>query len=179
MVQILDGAGECAPLPVGERGLLGFFRMTIGADGPSPATLRFHGSVVAADGFENPFTYEMAVGAWRDDIESDRGWQLGATQDGAGNRLASGTYFLRLETREGSQSRQMTFVRGPRRDRVDPQADKGRWGETRWPLHYVPCLAFKQFGAEPKTGKFVRHIAGCSERSAEFLLTIGISSDTL
>ncbi len=82
-VRILDAEGQCGSVPQGARQLLGAFQIAIGPECPAPSTIDLHGRVTAAGGFQNEFDYGLAVGAWRDDAESDRGWQLGAEGDDA------------------------------------------------------------------------------------------------
>ena len=84
-VIILGAGGACPLVPVGGEGLLGIFEVEIARRAtPSRRTLdvrpRGHRP---PPGHAGDLAFELAVGGWFDDVETDRGWTLGAPGDDA------------------------------------------------------------------------------------------------
>ncbi len=82
-VTIHDPDGSCLNVPVGGEGLLSAFQVELSELLPSPTTIEFQVHLSAPTGFETDLAYELNVGAWVDDVESDRGWSLSASDDNA------------------------------------------------------------------------------------------------
>jgi hypothetical protein len=103
-VRILDGDGECLFAPAGGEGLLGTFRVQIGAGCPTPGTLPLHVSLSGKGGLAAELDYPVQIGEWFDDAEVDRGWIVGLTDD-----TATGGRWLRADpvgTTVGGQTAQ-------------------------------------------------------------------------
>ncbi len=82
-VVIIDGEGTCVSADVGQPGLVGSFAVELLPSCPDPAVIDFTLSLSGAAGFTAELTFAVDVGAWFDDVETDRGWTLGALGDDA------------------------------------------------------------------------------------------------
>lgn len=82
-LSVLDGGAECAGLGVGEQVMMGSFRLEIPSNLPSPGTVSCELMVSAQNGFEASLPYELILGSFVDDFETDRGWEVGAPGDDA------------------------------------------------------------------------------------------------
>lgn len=78
-VEVIDAEGECLIAPAGGEGLLSSFMVRILPDCPTPASLIFTVSLGGIAELE----YPVQVGGWVDDVETNRGWTLGASDDTA------------------------------------------------------------------------------------------------
>ncbi|MDM7914959.1 MAG: C25 family cysteine peptidase [Candidatus Eisenbacteria bacterium] len=82
-VVIEDPEGASVRVPVGSNGLLSAFAIRVLPGCPSPAVVPLRIDVTNEAGFAATLAYEVQVGDWVDDVETDRGWALGAAGDNA------------------------------------------------------------------------------------------------
>ncbi len=82
-VEILEGRGSAAGIPAGDAAPLSPFRIRISAECPLPAVLSMQASVAADHGYVTMVPFTISVGGFVDDLESDRGWTVGAPGDDA------------------------------------------------------------------------------------------------
>jgi hypothetical protein len=82
-VEVIDGEGECIVAPAGGEGLLCSFLVRILPECPTPASLTFSVSLASPLGAIAELDYPVQVGGWVDNVETDRGWTLGAADDTA------------------------------------------------------------------------------------------------
>ncbi len=82
-VNILDGEGDCVNAPAGGVGLLSSFQVEILPSCPDPSTLTFHVELSGPGDYAASLEYNVSVGSWVDDAESDHGWTLGVLGDNA------------------------------------------------------------------------------------------------
>jgi hypothetical protein len=80
---ISDDQADCLVVPVGEQGLLSSFHVEIPPECPTPSNLALHVALSGPGGYQAALDYELPVGAWVDDVESDRGWTCGVPGDNA------------------------------------------------------------------------------------------------
>ena len=82
----IDLNGELATadlIPTGGTTELSLFNVHVYEDCPEPSMLTFTVTVTAASGHTQDLEFEVAVGGWMDDMESDRGWTIGTSDDTA------------------------------------------------------------------------------------------------
>jgi hypothetical protein len=82
-VVVLDPAGTCPLVPVQGQGLMGTFDVQILGTCPEPSMIAFDLAIETLLGHECDLSFELAVGGWFDDLETDRGWTVGAPGDDA------------------------------------------------------------------------------------------------
>ncbi len=82
-VEILDADGQCFGVGMEQRALLGVYKVKILDACPNPSMLALHAVMSTPDGELTTLSYDLAVGAWFDDVETDRGWQMSAPEDDA------------------------------------------------------------------------------------------------
>jgi len=82
-VTIEDGSGACLLAEAGGRGLLGSFTVAIAPTCPDPAVVDFQLDLSGPGGFAGELAFQVDVGDWFDDVETDRGWTRGAPGDNA------------------------------------------------------------------------------------------------
>ncbi len=82
-VTVSDPDGSCEGVPIDGVGELSGFTVEIGPDCPEPSNLLFFLYITGEDGFLTTLVFELPVGGWFDDLESDRGWTIGFTGDDA------------------------------------------------------------------------------------------------
>ena len=82
-ISILDDAGTCPGVAVGAEGLCGSFEVEVSEFCPDPSTITFTLNMTGPSGFAASVDFDLAVGAWFDDAETDRGWTLGLPGDNA------------------------------------------------------------------------------------------------
>jgi hypothetical protein len=83
-VIVHDAEGVCLHVPTGGGSFAGGFGIEVLPICPTPRMVPFTLSITGLDGFEAVLEYEIAIGSWFDDVESDRGWTLGVPTDDAG-----------------------------------------------------------------------------------------------
>jgi hypothetical protein len=83
--EILDADGRCLGVEVGQRALLGSYKVKILDACPSSSRLALQSVISTPDGELTTLSYDLVVGPWFDDAEVDRGWQLSAPGDDATN----------------------------------------------------------------------------------------------
>ncbi|MBD3162555.1 MAG: hypothetical protein GF346_09345 [Candidatus Eisenbacteria bacterium] len=82
-VLVHENEGICLRAPAGGEGIVSSFVVELRPECPSPAQVDFHLALSCESGFEAGVDYELSVGAFRDDVEEDRGWTAGAAGDDA------------------------------------------------------------------------------------------------
>jgi hypothetical protein len=78
-----DAEGECLVAPLTGDGLVSAYQIELLPTCPDPATITLHVDLVGPRGFEVALDYDLDVGAWVDQVETDRGWIFGAVDDDA------------------------------------------------------------------------------------------------
>jgi hypothetical protein len=91
-IQILDADGTCLHAPAGSRGLMSAFQVQTPPDILVPAILPLDVELAGPAGFTGSIHYEVPIGAWADNAETDRGWALGV-----GGDTATGGVWVRTE----------------------------------------------------------------------------------
>jgi hypothetical protein len=86
-VVIHTAGGTCPSIPIGGEGTMGTFELELLPGCPTPAQIPVQVVASGAAGFQATLDYEIPVGPWFDDVESDRGWALGAPGDDATSGL--------------------------------------------------------------------------------------------
>lgn len=79
----VEGEAECDVVRAGTEGMMGSFRLEIPSGMPNPGAVSCELAVSAQGGFEASVPYELILGSIVDDLETDRGWELGAPGDDA------------------------------------------------------------------------------------------------
>ncbi len=82
-ITIYDDAGSCDPIAVGDAVLCGSFQFEVSPSCPDPASIPFTLHLMSEGGFATAVDFDLTVGAWFDDAETDRGWTLGLPSDDA------------------------------------------------------------------------------------------------
>ncbi|MBC8366817.1 T9SS type A sorting domain-containing protein [bacterium] len=80
---VLDGNADCEYLPQGGESTIHAFEIEINPLCPEPKTIGFRLHLGNDSGFSSFLDLFLPVGGWFDDIESDRGWTVGAQGDDA------------------------------------------------------------------------------------------------
>ncbi len=83
-VQIEDAEAECAPIAEGGQGVMGTWQVAIRPTCPAPIPIPFDVHIEGPNGFQDQLQFTLDVGGWFDNVESDRGWALYASDDNAG-----------------------------------------------------------------------------------------------
>ncbi|MBU1700774.1 MAG: T9SS type A sorting domain-containing protein [Candidatus Eisenbacteria bacterium] len=91
-VVIHDAAGECDEVPINGAGLFDTYEVEFLGSCPSPGVLVFLLQITNAYGLDTTIEFDLDVGPWFDDAETDRGWTMGA----AGDNATSG-YWTRVD----------------------------------------------------------------------------------
>jgi hypothetical protein len=86
-VTVTGPSGSCPAVPAGGEGQLGVFEVTIASSYPEPHPLVFDLAVIAGSGYSESLQFELHVGGWFDDVETARGWTVGAPGDDAASGL--------------------------------------------------------------------------------------------
>ncbi|MBN2170079.1 MAG: T9SS type A sorting domain-containing protein [Candidatus Krumholzibacteriota bacterium] len=86
-VVIHGAAGTCDLVAVGGVGLMGTFEVEILGTCPEPSLLDFHLAVAGPSGFAQGVDFDLPVGGWFDDFETDLDWAVGAPGDGASSGM--------------------------------------------------------------------------------------------
>ena len=85
---VIHGAdGTCPMIPVDGFGFVGNFQVEILPGFAEPGWISLHLNLEDGNGFAAGLDYDLAVGGWLDDMESDRGWIVGAAGDDAGTGI--------------------------------------------------------------------------------------------
>jgi hypothetical protein len=85
---VVHGAdGTCALVPVDGFGFVGNFQVEVLPGFAEPGWISLHLSLENGAGFAAGLDYELAVGGWLDDMESERGWTVGAAGDAASSGI--------------------------------------------------------------------------------------------
>lgn len=82
-VVVLDGAGDCGAIPEAGHGIVTTFEVQILPSCPEPSNVSLQLDVSCGNGFAAAIGFELPVGGWLDDMETARGWIVGAPDDGA------------------------------------------------------------------------------------------------
>jgi hypothetical protein len=82
-VQILDAAATCGSVAIGGSSLFSAFQVQILPGCPSPTTLPLHVAIAGPNGFTSALDFSLSVGSFFDDMETDKGWTVGAPDDNA------------------------------------------------------------------------------------------------
>ena len=80
---IQDADGSCGAIAPSETGVVGSFVISVLPECPQPSVIDLELQVAGAADFETTLTCELWIGGWFDDLETDRGWTAGASDDDA------------------------------------------------------------------------------------------------
>jgi len=84
-VIVHDAYGECDEIPVDGTGTVANFTVEILPGFPEPGLLEFQLQLEGTNGFTADLDFDLAVGGWFDDFETDLGWAVGYAGDDAGS----------------------------------------------------------------------------------------------
>ncbi len=82
-IVVTQAQGTCEQVPADGDGLIGTFELQVLPGCPTPAMPVLHLALSGPGGFEVDMQWQINVGPWFDDAETDRGWTLGAPGDNA------------------------------------------------------------------------------------------------
>ena len=82
-IVVLDDAGFCYATPVDATRHMRTFEIQVAAGCPTPAAFTLQLLVDDAEGLLTTLDVDLSIGGWLDDMESDKGWTIGAAGDNA------------------------------------------------------------------------------------------------
>jgi hypothetical protein len=86
-VIVTDADGSCLLIPDGDTGLVSGLQFQVQPDCPDPSEIAFTLTLERSDGYASAIEFQLPVGPWVDQAESDKGWTCGWSGDTATSGL--------------------------------------------------------------------------------------------